>query len=44
MTNFPKIIHFIWIDFKNELNKNPAIPEKYLNNIENIYISIIYKY
>jgi mannosyltransferase OCH1-like enzyme len=35
MSNFPKIIHFIWINFKNELDKNPTIPEKYLNNIEN---------
>ena len=31
----PKIIHFIWINFKNELDENPIIPEKYLNNIEN---------
>jgi mannosyltransferase OCH1-like enzyme len=32
---FPKIIHFIWINFKNELEKNPQIPEQYLENIEN---------
>lgn len=30
-----KIIHFIWIDFKDELNKNTIIPNKYLLNIEN---------
>ncbi len=32
---FPKIIHFIWINFKNELEQNPVIPQKYLENIEN---------
>lgn len=32
---FPKIIHFIWINFKDELEKNPKIPNKYLENIEN---------
>lgn len=31
----PKIIHFIWINFKNELDENPIIPEKYVINIEN---------
>lgn len=31
----PKIIHFIWVNFKNELDENPIIPENYLNNIEN---------
>jgi len=35
MLEFPKIIHFIWFDFKNELNKNPIIPNKYLETIEN---------
>lgn len=29
-----KIIHFIWIDFKDELNKNTIIPKKYIDNIE----------
>jgi len=30
-----KIIHFIWIDFNDELNKNTVIPKKYKENIEN---------
>lgn len=34
MNKIPKIIHFIWIDFLNELNQNPTIPKKYLKNIE----------
>lgn len=34
LTNIPKIIHFIWIDFSNELNQNPIIPEKYIKNIK----------
>lgn len=33
MSSIPKIIHFIWIDFSNELNPNPIIPEKYVKNI-----------
>jgi mannosyltransferase OCH1-like enzyme len=33
MLIIPKIIHFMWIDFKNELNQNPTIPKKYLKNI-----------
>jgi mannosyltransferase OCH1-like enzyme len=33
MNIIPKIIHFIWIDFSNELNSNPKIPDKYINNI-----------
>ncbi len=32
---FPKIIHFIWINFKNELEQNPQIPDKYIEVIEN---------
>jgi len=35
MKNIPKIIHFIWVNFKNELDSNPIIPQKYLDNIEN---------
>ena len=35
MSKIPKIIHFIWVDFKNELNDNPIIPTKYLDNIKN---------
>ena len=30
-----KIIHFIWIDFKDELNQNTIIPDNYMTNIEN---------
>jgi hypothetical protein len=33
--NIPKIIHFIWIDFKNEMNQNPILPEKYKYAIDN---------
>ena len=36
MSNFPKIIHFIWVNFKNELDQNPIIPQKYLDNLENV--------
>jgi mannosyltransferase OCH1-like enzyme len=36
MNTFPKIIHFIWVNFKNELDANPTIPQKYLDNLENI--------
>jgi mannosyltransferase OCH1-like enzyme len=36
MNTFPKIIHFIWVNFKNELDANPTIPKKYLDNLENI--------
>ena len=36
MDNFPKIIHFIWVNFKNELDSKPIIPKKYLENLENI--------
>lgn len=35
MIKFPKIIHYIWINFKNELDNNPIIPVKYLENINN---------
>jgi mannosyltransferase OCH1-like enzyme len=35
MSSFPKIIHYIWINFKNELDLSPIIPKKYLDNIEN---------
>ena len=31
----PKIIHFIWIDFKDELNKNTKLPPKYQKHISN---------
>jgi mannosyltransferase OCH1-like enzyme len=36
MSNFPKIIHFIWVNFKNELDQNPIIPQKYLDNLKNV--------
>lgn len=36
MNNFPKIIHFIWVNFKNELDPKPIIPQKYLDNLENV--------
>ena len=29
----PKIIHFIWINFENELDENPTIPEDLLENV-----------
>ncbi len=32
--NIPKILHFIWIDFKDELNNNPDIPNKYKKTID----------
>jgi mannosyltransferase OCH1-like enzyme len=35
MSNFPKTINYIWINFKNELDQNPIIPQKYLENIKN---------
>jgi len=28
-------LHYIWIDFKNELNRNPIIPPGFLSKIEN---------
>lgn len=33
--NIPKIIHYIWFNFKNTL-KGEIIPQKYLNNIEEV--------
>lgn len=33
MCDIPKIIHFLWVDFSNELNQNPVIPEKHLANL-----------
>ena len=35
MENISKTINYIWINFKNELDTNPIIPKKYLDNIEN---------
>lgn len=35
MSNFPKTINYIWFNFKNELDQNPIIPQKYLENIKN---------
>jgi mannosyltransferase OCH1-like enzyme len=34
MTNIPKLIHFIWVDFSNELNPNPIISQKHLDFIQ----------
>lgn len=28
-------LHYIWMDFKNELNRNPSIPQDFLSKIEN---------
>lgn len=33
-TRIPQIIHFIWIDFNNEVSSHPQIPLKYLENID----------
>ena len=30
----PKIIHFIWINFNNELDENPVIPKELSENID----------
>jgi len=33
LSKIPKILHYVWLDFKDEHNINPEIPQKYLENI-----------
>ena len=34
MPTIPYLLHFVWIDFRDESNMNPSIPDKYIRNIE----------
>jgi len=44
MASIPKIIHFIWIDFSNELNPKPVISKKHLDTIaQTQYLNPDYK-